>query len=327
MRKLGILGIAGALVAGAAGPAVGGVNETWELTGVAVIELAGSSGDIVVVPVTGTTGRVELNGDVDPTSAFRAEVERDGDTLRLEEKWNGHSSHRSVTWTIYLADQADPPTIRVKTASGDLECSGVQARLDFDTASGDVDLDRVTLVARSRFDTASGDYRLRGMDLPENCEFSTASGDFELSDLTVGRGCEFSTASGDIECRSCTGELELSTASGDVDVSDCELVGHSRFSSASGEVEVELHALPAEGLQASSASGDVSFRADDFGDDFTLVLVKRVDRGSIRCPFRFTREEKFEENGQEYERKVVERGSGGPEVMLRTATGSVRVED
>ena len=113
-------------------------------------------------------------------------------------------------------------------------------------------------------------------------------------------------------------------ASGDVTVRDTELTGECEFSSASGDVALRLKTLPEEGLYDSSASGDVTLDVDDFGQDFTLVMVARNDRGNIRCPFEFTSEIKLRRN---YEQKTVERGSGGPQIELETSSGSIVVNN
>jgi hypothetical protein len=84
--------------------------------------------------------------------------------------------------------------------------------------------------------------------------------------------------------------------------------------------------LPKDDLSASSASGDVYLSVADFGDDFTLILIKREDKGRISCPFKYTSEETFKDH-HTYEKKIVKRGSGRPEIELRTASGKVVVKD
>ncbi len=167
---------------------------------------------------------------------------------------------------------------------------------------------------------------LENMEVSEFSEFSTASGDVELTGLIIGEDCEFSTASGNVRCRQCTGPLALSSASGDVEVRDCQLTDWGSFSTASGDVEVYLKSLPSRGLKASTASGRVTFDCNNFGDNFTLVMTKRQGRGRIRCPFEFTYEDTYADY-HIYEEKIVERGTGEPEIILHTASGSVIVKN
>lgn len=299
-------------------------DQAWDFSDVSRLEIDGVSGDVRVRPATGSQMQVLLRSDVTPADAFEASVRQRGSTVRIDEKWHGSSSGR-VEWTILLPTGGEALRLDVKNASGDLDCEDVSARIELDTASGDVTLVRVDLAHGSDFSTASGDYTLEDMTIRADADFSTASGDVELTAVHMEEGCEFSTASGDIRVSNCSGSMQLSSASGDVEVRGGSIEGMGRFSSASGDVELSLDKLPSEGMTASSASGRVTLDVDDYGNDFSLVLIKRQDRGRIRCPFEFTSQRTFEEH-HVYEEKTVKRGSGNPEIELRTASGSVVVK-
>jgi DUF4097 and DUF4098 domain-containing protein YvlB len=192
-----------------------------------------------------------------------------------------------------------------------------------------VELSKVSLEEGSKFNTASGDYIVRDMTIGEDTKFNTASGDVELEDLVIEEDVSFSTASGDIIVTNCkVGEdVGFSSASGNVKVEDAELAGEADFSSASGDVILRFDRLPEHDFTGSSASGDVTLQVDDFGENFTLVLIKRKDKGRISCPFEYTDEDEFYRNRQEYVSKIVERGSGRPVITLGTASGKVTVKD
>lgn len=306
----------------------GQAQKQWEFSEVTKIKFEGISGDVVITQGEGNTGYVDVEVDVYPLRSFRPEVEQDGRILYIEERWRGHSSRGDVQWTIELPQTERPIKINMSTASGAFECRGkINARLRFNTASGDIDLTAATLVEGSTFNTASGDINLADMEVNEGTEFNTASGDVVLENITIGEDCSFSTASGNVIAENCRGEFELSTASGDVRVRDCDLTGWCTFSTASGDVSVRLDKLPDRGLRASTASGRVTLDCSDFGDNFTLVMVKRENRGRISCPFDFTSEDIYEEWDHLWEEKTVEHGSGGPEILLSAATGSIIVED
>jgi DUF4097 and DUF4098 domain-containing protein YvlB len=327
MRKFIMAAAVICLLAGAVIAATGAMDEEWDLSGVTKIKLSGVSGDVIILPAEGRTGRLELRSNVRPDDSFTPKVKKSGKTLSIKEKFHG-SSNGGVEWTIYLPKRGEKMRVAVNTASGDLECSDVAVDISFETASGDIELTGVELEEGSRFNTASGDFNLEDMTITEGCRFSTASGDFELEDLVIEENCSFSTASGDVKCSNCKcgDDVNFSSASGDVIVRDVELEGMSEFSSASGDVSMHFAALPEDDLSASSASGDVYLSVDDFGDDFTLILIKRKDKGRISCPFDYTSEETFE-NHHTYEKKIVKRGSGRPEIELRTASGKVVVKD
>ncbi|UCG50804.1 MAG: DUF4097 family beta strand repeat protein [Candidatus Latescibacterota bacterium] len=300
----------------------------WEFSGVTTIKIDGVSGDVVIRAADGKKGRVELKADVHPPENFRAEVEQDGKKLYIDEDFRGGNTSGPVEWTIYLPKGREIPTIRISNASGDFDCKGVACEIDLNTASGDIELLDVKLARGSKLNTASGDFTIEKMTVREDTKFSTASGDIELVDVTIEEDCRFSTASGNIECRQsrCMDDVGLSSASGDVVVKDTELLGEGEFSSASGDVSVYFSRLPKTDFTASSASGDVLLDVENFGDDFTLIMVKREDRGRISCPFEYTDEDTFEDH-HVYEEKIVKRGSGRPVIELRTASGKVVVKD
>ncbi len=317
--------------------------ERFDFSAVARIEVDGTSGDVFVMKADGRQGYVELRQDVTPRENFRGEVNQSGETLRIVEHWRGNTTRGHVEWRIYLPEGGTPPRLTVDTASGDLDCTGVAASVRFDTASGDIELRNVRLGTGSRFDTASGDIDITSMTVADGTSFDTASGDITLDDVTIGddvdfdtasgditldnvvigEGCNLSTASGNVRAFNSRGAFELSSASGDVDMRECALTGPSEFSTASGDVTISLTAMVQHDLRGSSASGDVTLAIDDWGSNFTLILVKRRDRGRITCPFEFASERTFEEYNTVYEEKIVRQGSGGPEIHISTASGSL----
>ncbi len=320
-------------------------QQEWSFSGVDSIDLDGVSGDVVVRQGQGSEILIVLDESVRPADAFRGTAEQRGSTVFVEEDWGGGNSRGSVEWTLVIPASMEPE-IRIDTASGRLEASGVQARFEFDSASGYIRLDDMTLLEGSSFDTASGDIALTDVVIGDDVDFDTASGDIVLTDVVIGDDVNFDTASGDVEITGVRtgagfdastasgnvrierseGVLRGSSASGNVHVIETALTGPSKFSSASGDVTVRLTALPEYELEASSASGDVRFDAA-FGNDFTLVMTKREDRGRINSPFEPTSEETFRRNNRQYVRQTVERGSGGPEIRLSTASGSIEVRN
>jgi DUF4097 and DUF4098 domain-containing protein YvlB len=300
-----------------------GNAQDWSFSGVERIEIRGVSGDVEVRPAADAKITVKLVAQVSPEDAFEPRVEQNASTLRIDERWHGDSSG-SVRWTLLVPAKAAGLRIRMNTASGDLEVEGIAARIDLETASGDISLRKAELGASSEFRTASGTFTFLDATLGEDCEIKTASGDIKFTGVTLGSDCEVSTASGDIEVVDCKGKMAMSSASGDVMVKKCDIADRGDFSTASGDVSVQLAKLPSGELEATSASGDVSLDVANYGDNFTLTLVKRQDRGRIVCPFDFASERTYEDQ-HVYEEKIVKHGTGGPEVLLKTASGSVTV--
>lgn len=308
------------LLAAAPGPVQ---DDTWSFSGVDRIELSGISGDLVVEAASGDAVELGLEADVRPADAFAPEVRQDGGTVRIEESWRGRNSSGHVRWTLSIPSTM-PPTIVMRSASGGLDLSGVDATVRFESASGDVRVRSASIRTGSTFETASGDYDVADADVGQDVTMETASGDLRIADTRAAGSFGFETASGDVVLQDTRGILRASSASGDVEVRDAELDGPSRFSSASGDVRLHLSQAPRFDLEASSASGDVDVEMP-FGSDFTLVMTRRQDRGRIDAPFDGAAERTFERHGQRYVEQRVEQGSGGPEIVLSTASGSVSV--
>ncbi len=314
---------AGLAVAGQPAAREGLWAQEWTFSGIERVDLRGVSGDLVVRRGSGDGIRLILEEDVEPRDAMRAEVEQRGAELRVDERWGGYggaSGH--VRWTLEVPASGGP-RIEFRTSSGGIEVSGVEGEFDLRTSSGDVDLEDVGLLSSSRFSTSSGTYDLTRVEVEGSVSLSTSSGDVRLRSVQAGRDFSFSTSSGDVVIEDSRGVLRGTSSSGDVTVLDAPS-GPSRFSSSSGTVDVRLARTPEYDLEASSSSGDVRLEGS-LGDNFTLVLIRRADRGRFDIPFAFDTEERFLDNGREYVRGVVRRGTGAPEIVLRTASGSIDV--
>lgn len=314
--------ILAAIMVFAAGSQAGA--ESWNFGNVSRIELDGISGDVILLPSDDNGVSIRLESSVSPSGAFEGRVHERGDTVQLSEDWSRGSSSGQVEWTISVPYRG-LEKIEITTSSGSLEAKDIAARLELETASGSIKMINVDLEEGSDLSTASGDYTLRDMSLRSGTELSTASGDFELTDVDLDRGVEISTASGDVTCSRCRGWMKLSTASGDVTVRDSRIEGASEFSSASGDVDLYLDEMPSVNVKASSASGDVTLHSSDYGGSYSLVLIAREDKGRIRTPFEYTSTRTYRDH-HPYEERTVVRGSGGPEIQLSTASGSVIVD-
>lgn len=298
-------------------------DDSWSFSGIDRIDLSGVSGDLVVQSTSGDRVELTLQADVRPADAFSPEVRQDGDTLRIEEDWHGRNTSGRIDWTLSIPTSM-APAIAMKSASGSLDLSGVDATVRFESASGDVRIRSATLRTGSSFGTASGDLDVDDAQVEEDVKMETASGTVRIVDVHAAGSFSFATASGDVVLERTRGILRGSSASGDVEVRDAELDGPSRFSSASGDVSLHLSRAPEFDVEASSASGDVEVRMP-FGSDFTLVMTRREDRGSIDSPFTGLSERTFERHGQHYLEQRIQQGSGGPEIRMSTASGSVLV--
>jgi DUF4097 and DUF4098 domain-containing protein YvlB len=299
----------------------------WELTRTEKITVDGVSGDVRIRRGENTEGLVELRGDVNPPEAFKPKVVQNRTSLNISEEWGRGNSSGNVEWLITLPRDTESSVIRMDSSSGSLDWEGIDAQMKFKSSSGDVKLANASVGPGAEFRTSSGDFIIDRVTLQEDGRLETSSGDLELHQVQVAEGVKLSTSSGDIDCTECSGYLDLDTSSGSIVVKDSMPDGASRFSSSSGSVSLYLANLPHEDLSASSSSGTVTFDVQDYGDNYTLILTRREDKGRIISPFKPTGTRTFSRNGQPYEEVSIEHGTGGPVITLSTASGTVRVTD
>jgi hypothetical protein len=153
----------------------------------------------------------------------------------------------SLTATVDLPDGS---SCNVKTASADTRCSGQFATVEIDSASGDVEAERVSGAAKVR--TASGDVRITDTG---SARVDTGSGDVWLG---ASEGdAQVQSASGDVYVGRAGGDAAVRTASGDVRIA-AALGSSTEINSASGDISVAVATGIGVYLDLSSLSGDVS---------------------------------------------------------------------
>ena len=325
----------------------GGKVETFSFEGIHSINIETVSGNITITSGEGDKLIVELINDLDEPELLDPELEAEEGELSIEENFTGNRVRGKTHWTVYLPKSAELRSIECSTASGDMFFEGFDVDyIETESASGRVSIDSVD-AKQFELSTASGAIVLDDCKVDfvkagsasgkisvnsvraKEIDLSTASGKILLEDCEA-KTIETSSASGQISVGSVsTEELELSTASGRIVVEDCDVEELAEVSCASGDVEIYLSHLPSKRLEASSASGDVDLEVPQFGDNFTMTLTKRADRGKIKCPFEYTEKETIRLHRHDRyltDRYLVQRGEGGPDIKLSTASGTIRVK-
>ena len=321
--------------------------ETFTFEDIHSINIETVSGNITITPGEADKLTVELINDLDDPDQLDPELDANDGELSIEENFIGRHVRGETHWTVYLPKSAELRLVECSTASGDMLFEGFAVNfietesasgevsinsltakeVEFSTASGDIELDdcKVDFV---KANTASGRITASSVEAKE-LDLSTASGKIVMEDCQA-KVIETSSASGRISVGTVSAEeFELSTASGRIIVEDSDVEEMAEVSCASGDVEIHLSQLPSRLLEASSASGDVEIEVPQFGDNFTMVLTKRADRGRIKCPFEYTDKETIRlHRHDDYltDRYLVQRGEGGPNIELSTASGTIRVE-
>ncbi len=129
----------------------------------------------------------------------------------------------------------DMNNVNIKTASGSIELSGVNAdRIQAATASGDIEADNTEAKFLS-LKSASGDIKARNIT-SDVIDANSLSGDVDTVNIKAS-------------------ECKVRSTSGDVDINDFS-INNADVSSISGDIKISR--VSGEGLRVSSTSGDIS---------------------------------------------------------------------
>lgn len=199
----------------------------------------------------GTAGTIVVRGRGDTDNLV---VEQHGSTVWVSSEPRSTQIskriHIGMGRSVYLSIEVpDGIDIDVNVASADVECEPPSARLNVNSASGDI---RFTDTGDLTIKTASGD--VHGHAVSGRLNFVSASGDLHIE--SIGDRASVSTASGDIQIGEVTGPITTSTMSGDVQV---RRFGGDDFAakSMSGSVDIGIPAGSSVDLDATTLSGDI----------------------------------------------------------------------
>jgi DUF4097 and DUF4098 domain-containing protein YvlB len=327
------------------------IHKTFD--GIKAVELGTASGDCVVQTHASSEVIVDLVYDDKLEGTFEYEIKKSGSTLVIKEEWKRGSHSGKVVWTLTVPADTE---MEFGTASGDITVSGLTKSIEAATASGDIDAR--DMKGDIEIATASGDAKL--VNLEGDVEIATASGDIhvekargelelstasgEITAIGLSDGIELNAASGDIDISDSRGDFDVSAASGDINLTNVEgtfdvscasgditaegvkIGGASEFSVASGDVEIVLAKTCEFDLEVNSASGDVTLDYNGNPVKGMFVFTIRKDKGRIVCPFKFDKEEEFEQNGKKHLRKTFSKDGDTPVVKVNSASGTVELK-
>lgn len=185
--------------------------------------------------------------------------------------------------TLLYADvEVQVPKSEVKgwfrNVVGTITARGLQGRLEFDSGSGDVDLQ--DMKGSVDADTGSGDVKIARVEGNVNCD--TGSGDCVISEVR-GDLIECDLGSGDATVRASTVKsVQADTGSGDVRVIDSD-IEELDADTGSGDVELKTTGSRLARVTADTGSGDVTLR---LGAD--AGFEARADQGSGDLTVRYS---------------------------------------
>jgi DUF4097 and DUF4098 domain-containing protein YvlB len=193
-----------------------------------------------------------ISGDLD---ALR--VEQRGREIVVEQRKRFSLVRDECDVRIRLPDGADA---ELNLASANARAGGRLGSLEANTATGEVEIERVERDARVR--AASGDIRLGSVG--GKADVNTASGDVELGQ--VGGETSVRSASGDVRLAEAGTGVSINTASGDQTIA-AVAAGRVELKSASGDCLIGIKRGSRIFVDARSMSGETNSEVDLTGTE------------------------------------------------------------
>jgi len=301
-----------------------------------------------------TTGQIEVQLNYTYSDdCFQYEFEEAADNLKITERIKGHNCSGKSEWSIAVPENTK---VWYNTASGDFWISDMKKGLSANSASGDMHLRDIS--GEIELNTASGDIYLQGIkgelktitasgnvkmeDIDAKTSVSVASGDVgimnSMQDLKISTASgnvkiigaksrvKVSVASGDITLTNFVGACDINTASGDINASKVELTEKSSLITASGDMALELSKSLENDLSLTSASGNITLNYNGNPVKGYFEFTAREKKGRIVSPYKFDKEEVVEIDETQYDKKSFTLGSDSPKVMLKTSSGTIKLE-
>ncbi len=203
-----------------------------------------------------------------------------------------------------------PADLELRSGSGDVSADGTGGAVTARTGSGDVDV--TSTRGALDVETGSGDVTVK--DVSGAARVHTGSGDVRISGR-VGGSLEAHTGSGDVSAEDVEGEsLHVRTGSGGIRVGAARATDIS-LHTGSGSVRARLERAPGS-LRVDTGSGDVTLALPS-----SVNADLRIDTGSggidFDMPVRMLSSSRSHFRGK--------LGQGGPEFVIRTGSGGVRL--
>lgn len=152
--------------------------------------------------------------------------------------------------------------VRAKTLSGDIEFFAlVRSKLELSSTSGDVCAKGENELAELSAVSVSGDVKLSGFMVCGEASIVSTSGDIECADITCENG-SFKSVSGDVKLKNvlCADKLGISSTSGDIRFENCD--GKSiELGSVSGDIRGGFNT--GKHFTAKSLSGSIRLPKDN----------------------------------------------------------------
>jgi hypothetical protein len=237
------------------------MQKTFEVTGPVELDLRITRGEIEIDPTLDGRVEIDLTAHDDESQRLLDEArvelqdhaERQRVLVDIPRRGGGLSfgivfGRSGITCRIRCPEGS---FVNVKSKSADLLARGTIGGLSVQTASGDVEVDRVLGAVNVK--SASGDVEAR--EVGGGVSIQSASGDV---DLEIVRGAvNIATASGDVRIGEAYDNVNANTVSGDQD-HGAVMTGQLAAHSVSGDVRIGVRRGSRVYLDCNTVSGDTS---------------------------------------------------------------------
>lgn len=231
----------------------------------------------------------------------------DGEYDRPNFLFGGFSNRRSATVTMNVPYRQN---LDLRTSGGDIDLDRLQGEFNARTSGGDIDADEIVGPADAH--TSGGDIVIGS--ITGSADVGTSGGDIEIG--SVSGESEMRTSGGDISLEQAGGAVSAGTSGGDIEIGNAAAALDAR--TAGGDIEVSFSGAAAAGGELRTMGGDVTVYLPD---DAQIEIDANAMGGGVSSEF----EGADTRSSSGRNSLDLTLNGGGPELVLRTMGGSVRI--
>lgn len=231
----------------------------------------------------------------------------DGEYDRPNFLFGGFSNRRSATVIMNVPYRQN---LDLRTSGGDIDLDRLQGEFNARTSGGDIDADEIVGPADAH--TSGGDIVIGS--ITGSADIGTSGGDIEIG--SVSDEIEVRTSGGDISLEQAGGAVSAGTSGGDIEIGNAAAALNAR--TAGGDIEVSFSGTAAAGGELRTMGGDVTVYLPD---DAQIEIDANAMGGGVSSEF----EGADTRSSSGRNSLDLTLNGGGPELVLRTMGGSVRI--
>lgn len=272
------------------------LNKTFE--GVKEIQINIGAGDLIIDKANNNSVALSVEYNA---NQLEPQIKLNNGKLVLDEKKLNRKNTDKSSWKLHIPDEL---IVTSNVGAGETAYSGVYIKLDHNSGAGTISFTQV-----------SG--RIKANNGVGNISVSQSEGDFNLNSGT-----------GNLNLDQAKGSFSLNSGTGSVNVTNSSVTGKSNLNSGTGNVLFEMSQKIEADISLNSGTGNstLDFNGQTIAGYFEMQCSEK--QGSISAPFNFDSTEKIDRGGKNNTvlKKSAKIGSGQPNIMVSTGTGTASVK-